>query len=141
MATTNNKYTYISFCEDAITLANGGEIKNMTAFIDKANALKATQVSKAEYNKANPKKSAAKGASEGTKANAALIAPILTAEPMTAAEINETLGTEFTPLQVSNACKFIEGVQSKKVIRTAVTYTDDGTELKNDKPYTAYFRA
>lgn len=131
------KYTYVTFAEDAIRLANGETLNDTEAFIAKANDLINAQKNKAEYNKNNPKKSTAKGASEATKANAEAISAVLTATPMTSAEINEAIGKELSPLQVSNAIKFIEGVEKTQVVRTTV----NSKGLKAEKPYAAYFRA
>jgi hypothetical protein len=131
---TNKMYTYEMFAEEAIALANGEPLKDTARFIEKANALKATQANKKAYNKANPKKATAKGASDDTKAKAAQIAAILTATPITAAEINAVLGTDYTALQVANAVKFIDGATSTKVVRETV----DKKGLKSEKLYTAY---
>lgn len=131
------KYTYVTFAEDAIRLANGETLNDTQAFIDKANDLINAQRNKAEYNKNNPKKSTAKGPNETTQANAKAIEAVLTAEPMTAAEISTAIGKELSALQVSNAVKFIDGVDKTKVIRT----TENSKGLKADKEYTAYFRA
>jgi hypothetical protein len=135
----NTRYTYITFANDVLAIVNGAEV---TAEIKervtlKANDLIATQTAKAEYNKANPKKSTAKGASEATKANGAVILSVLTAEPMTASEICAVAGVELTALQVANAVKFLEGVQSAKVIRETV----NAKGLRAQKEYTAYFKA
>ena len=54
---------------------------------------------------------------------------------MTAAEINKALGADYTALQVANAVKFIEGIQSCKVVRDTV----NGKGLRQQKEYTAYF--
>src|SRR5215510_11690691 len=130
----STKYTYVTFANEAIALANGTPLTDVARFIEKATALIATQESKSAYNKANPKKSTAKGASEDTKAKAAQIAGVLNTEPLTASDINELLGTEYTALQVANAVKFIEGATSTKVIRESV----NAKGLKAQKEYTAY---
>lgn len=140
---TNTRYTYITFAEEVKELVSGK--LTLTAEIaarvtDKANDLIATQSAKQTYNANNPKKSTAKGASEETKAKADLINSVLptTMEmAMTASELNESLGTEFTALQVANAVKFIEGATATKVIRETV----NGKGLKQQKEYTAYFKA
>ena len=135
----SKKYTYVDFANEAIAIAN--RISDLfdtdserSRFIEKAQALIATQTAKSEYNKSNPKKSTAKGASEQTKANGATIMQVLTSEPMTAAEIAAATGVEFTALQVANAVKFLEGVESVKVVRETV----NGKGLKAQKEYTAY---
>lgn len=138
MATTTSRYTYAMFASEVIGIVNG-EIELTPSIIErvtaKATDLANAQAKKAEYNATHPKKSGAKGASAETKAKAEAIKTVLSAEPMTAAEINKALGEGYTALQVANAVKFIEGVQSCKVVRTTV----NGKGLKADKEYTAYF--
>jgi hypothetical protein len=132
-----SKYTYTDFAQEAVTLATGGTIADVERFITKANALAATHANKAAYNRANPKKTASKGASEETMTKANAIAEILTADtPLTAADICEQLGVEWSALQVANAVKFIEGAQSTKVVRDAIGKNG----LKAEKQYTAYTR-
>ena len=140
MATTNttSRYTYAQFGLDIIALAKGEleltpelSIKLM----EKAQALVNAQEKKAEYNATHPKKSSAKGASTATQEKANAIKGVLGAEPMTAAEINEALGTDYTALQVANAIKFVEGAQSTKVVRR----TTNSKGLTAEKEYTAYF--
>lgn len=136
MANTT-RYTYEMFGKDVLALVNG-EIEVTDAIRErmtaKAEALIAAQVKKAEYNAAHPKKSTAKGASAATQEKAAAIKSVLTAEPMTAAEINAALGTDYTALQVANAVKFIEGATASKVIRK----TTNAKGLTAEKEYTAY---
>ena len=136
MATTS-KYTYKQFGLDIIALAKG-EL-DMTPevairLMEKAQALVNAQESKAAYNATHPKKSTAKGASAATMEKANAIKGVLTATPMTAAEINAALGTDYTALQVANAVKYIEGVTSEKVVR-AVT---NSKGLTSQKEYTGY---
>ena len=137
MNKTNSRYTYAQFATEVIALLNG-EIEITEAvkerMTDKASDLLATQTRKAEYNATHPKKSTAKGASEATKAKAEAIAKVLTSEPMTAKEINEALGADYTALQVANAVKFIPGVTASKVIRKAT----NSKGLTSEKEYTAY---
>lgn len=133
MATTT-RYTYVDFATDAIALANAEEIANKEVFIKKAQDLIAGQEKKKEYNAANPKKNTAKGASEETMLKANLISTVLNSKPMTTVEINATLKTEYTALQVANAVKFIEGATSVKVIREIV----NAKGLRMEKEYTAY---
>ena len=102
--------------------------------MEKAQALVNAQESKTAYNAAHPKKSTAKGASAATMEKANAIKGVLTATPMTAAEINAALGTDYTALQVANAVKYIEGVTSEKVVR-AVT---NSKGLTSQKEYTGY---
>lgn len=140
MEKTNSRYTYVTFGNEVIELAAAAlaaKLIDGTAaarLTEKATALVGTQTKKAEYNKANPKKTAPKGASEKTQATANALAALLTAEPMTAAELNEIGGTEFTALQVANAMKFIPNAESVKVIRDSV----NAKGLKAQKEYTAY---
>ena len=136
--TTTSRYTYAQFAADVIAVMNGEvEItadlrEKMTA---KAADLANAQAKKAEYNANHPKKNSAKGASAETKAKAEAIKGVLGADPMTAAEINKALGADYTALQVANAVKFIEGIQSCKVVRDTV----NGKGLRQQKEYTAYF--
>ena len=136
--TTTSRYTYAQFAADVIAVMNG-EIEitadlreKMTA---KAADLANAQAKKAEYNANHPKKATAKGTSAETKAKAEAIKGVLGADPMTAAEINKALGADYTALQVANAVKFIEGIQSCKVVRDTV----NGKGLRQQKEYTAYF--
>lgn len=139
----SSRYTYVSFANEVIALVTGElEVTPEIAkrITEKAEALRGTQEKKAAYNAANPKKTAPKGASEKTQATANAIAAILptTAEnAITTAEINETLGTEFTALNVANAVKFIPNAQRAKVIRETV----NAKGLKAQKEYTGYFVA
>ena len=136
--TTTSKYTYKQFGLDIIALAKGElELTPEVSIrlMEKAQALVNAQESKAAYNAAHPKKSTAKGASAATMEKANAIKSVLTASPMTAVEINAALGTDYTALQVANAVKFIEGIQSCKVVRDTV----NGKGLRQQKEYTAYF--
>ena len=138
MATNNtSKYTYTAFAKEVMGIVNG-EIEITAEVAERVNAkaaaLLATQENRAAYNATHPKKSTAKGASADTAAKAKAIEGVLSATPMTAAEINAALGADYTALQVANACKFIPGVVTSKVIRT----TTNGKGLKADKEYTAY---
>ena len=138
MTKTNSRYTYAMFAAEVLGIVHG-EIELSAEVIErvtaKATDLANAQAKKAEYNAAHPKKSGAKGASAETKAKAEAIKTVLSAEPMTAAEINKALCEDYTALQVANAVKFIEGAKSCKVVRTTV----NGKGLKADKEYTAYF--
>lgn len=137
MNKTTSRYTYTDFATEVIAIVNG-EVAVTDAIrdriTDKANALLTAQANKAAYNAAHPKKGSAKGASAETKAKADAIKGVLSAEPMTAAEINSALGADYTALQVANAVKFIEGVTTSKVIRETV----NGKGLRQQKEYTAY---
>lgn len=137
MSTNTSKYTYAAFASDVIALA-AGEIEltdelsaKLTA---KASDLLSAQVKKAEYNATHKSTKAPKGASAETMAKADAIRKVLTATPMTAAEISAAVGTEYTALQVANAVKYIEGVKSCKVVRDTV----NAKGLKAQKEYTAY---
>ena len=136
MATTS-KYTYQQFGLDIIALAKGElELTPEVSIrlMEKAQALVNAQESKAAYNATHPKKSTAKGASAATMEKANAIKSVLTASPMTAAEINAALGTDYTALQVANAVKYIEGVTSEKVVRTVT----NSKGLTSQKEYTGY---
>lgn len=135
---TNSKYTYTLFATEVMGIVKG-EVEVTPAVAErvyaKAAALLATQENRAAYNATHPKKSAAKGASADTAAKAEAIKGVLTSEPMTAAEINAALGADYTALQVANACKFIPGIATTKVVRSTV----NSKGLRADKEYTAYF--
>ena len=136
MATTS-KYTYKQFGLDIIALAKGElELTPEVSIrlMEKAQALVNAQESKAAYNATHPKKSTAKGASAATMEKANAIKSVMTASPMTAAEINAALGTDYTALQVANAVKYIDGVTSEKVVRTVT----NSKGLTSEKEYTGY---
>lgn len=137
MTKTNSRYTYAMFASEVIGIVHG-EIELSADVVERVTAkaldLANAQARKAEYNATHPKKSSAKGASAETKAKADAIAKVLTAEPMTAAEINTALGTDYTALQVANAIKFVDGAKSCKVIRK----TTNAKGLTAEKEYTAY---
>ena len=104
----NTRYTYAAYAKEVIAIVNGeievtDEIRARVA--EKSAALLAAQEAKAAYNATHPKKNTAKGASEATKEKAAAVQSVLTATPMTAAEINAALGTDYTALQDANAVK------------------------------------
>ena len=133
----NTRYTYAAYAKEVIAIVNGeievtDEIRTRVA--EKSAALLAAQESKAAYNATHPKKSTAKGASAATMEKANAIKSVLTASPMTAAEINAALGTDYTALQVANAVKYIEGVTSEKVVRTVT----NSKGLTSQKEYTGY---
>lgn len=138
MATNNTRYTYKQFGLDIIALAKGElELTPEVSvrLMEKAQALVNAQETKAAYTASHPKKSTAKGASAATKEKAEAIRGVLGAEPMTAAEINAALGSDYTALQVANAVKFIEGAKSTKVVRK----TTNAKGLVSEKEYTGYF--
>lgn len=62
------------------------------------------------------------------------IAAVLSETPMTAAEINATLGKEYTPLQIANAVKCISGAAATKVRR--MVRNTRGFQV--EKEYAAY---
>ena len=130
------KYTYVDFAQEVIALVSEMDIEKAVAdrVIDKAQALLATQLKKAEYSATHPKKSTAKGAGEKTLALVAELKTVLNATPMTSAEIAKALGKELNPLQISNAIKYIDGVKSEKVVRA----TKNSKGLTAEKLYTAY---
>lgn len=103
--------------------------------MDKLAGMVAQEVKRAEYAATHKKPSKAKGPGAETLARAEQIKAILTDSPATTAEINQMLGTDFSALQVANATKYIEGVNSSKVIREVV----DKNGLHVERQYTAYF--
>lgn len=133
--------TYLVFAQWAKALAKGEEIEGFDAelFIAKADALAERETKKSDYSKSNKKPTVSK-VSDATIANADAILSVLSLEPMTTAEINAALGTEFEPLTVSNAIRYIERdtaiVKSKKV--EAVTRTKNGVQCTDQSPKTAY---
>lgn len=132
------RYTYVDFANDILNLVDGKlelTIERKTAIMEKAKALLDVQTAKADYNKAHPSKSKAKGASAETLAKAEKIKTALNGTPKTTAEINAELNTDFTALQIANATKYIEGVQTAKVVRETI----NGKGLRAQKEYTAYF--
>jgi len=143
----STKLTYKLFAELAILLAqavvNGTEFEvdgfDYDLFIEKAESLIAREDKKSEYSRANKKPTESK-VSDTTKANAKAILSVLSAEPITTAEINKALGAEFEPLTVSNAIRYIEReigiVKSKKV--EEVIRIKDGVKCKDQSPKTAY---
>lgn len=112
-----------------------GETDCSTEVIDKLEGMVAQEVKRAEYSATHRKPSQAKGPSEATKQVAAEIGAVLTDTPMTAAEINDLLGTDYTALKVSNAIKFIPGARSQKVVRPMVGKNG----LRAEREYTGYF--
>lgn len=140
MANNSSKYTYTDFASEVIGIVNGkievtDTIKSRVTA--KANDLLSAQLTKKQYNAEHPRKNAAKGASAETMAKVNAIKGVLTASPMTAADINAALDADYTALQVANACKFIDGVATTKVVRATV----NAKGLKSEKEYTAYFIA
>lgn len=139
MSTTNtsNKYTYTMFASDVIAMLNGEtEITadKKSAMIEKARDLYEQQMKKADYNATHKSARTPKGASDETKERANAIKGVLSATPMTTAEINEALGSDFTALQVANSVKYIDGVKTSRVIRSTV----NSKGLTAEKEYTAY---
>ena len=114
-----------------------GETECSAEVIEKLEGMVAQEVKRAEYSATHRKPAKAKGPSEETKAVAAKIGAILTDTPMTTAEINDVLGTDYTALRVSNAAKFIPGMATARVVRPTVGKNG----LRAEKEYTAYFLA
>lgn len=132
------KYTYRDFCLDIIA-ATKGEIDLSAKEYSEKISTKATDFitsldNKVKYNETHEKKNTKKGPSAETIEKANAIKSVLTDTAKTATEINAELGTNFSGLEVSNAVKFIEGVQTEKVIRDAV----NSKGLKRQNEYTAY---
>lgn len=133
-------YTYVTFGTDVLSLIENGvnagildsdKAKLMT---NKANALIAANTKKAAYNSTH-KKAAASKVSDATREKADAIAAILTDTPMTGGEIADALGVDWTALQISNAVKYIDGVNTTKVKRERV----DAKGCKKEGLYTAYY--
>lgn len=138
MATNTSKYTYTMFASEVIGIVEGSvevtpAVRERVTL--KANDLLNAQAVKKAYNAEHPRKNQAKGASAETMAKVNAIKGVLSSTPMTAAEINAALDADYTALQVANACKFIEGVATTKVVRPTV----NAKGLKAEKEYTAYF--
>lgn len=62
------------------------------------------------------------------------IAGVLSAAPMTAAEINAALGADYTPLQISNAIRFISGASAGREVRMTV----GANGRQREKEYAVY---
>ena len=62
------------------------------------------------------------------------IAGVLSADPMTAAEINAALGTDYTPLQISNAMQCISGASAGREVRMTV----GASGRQREKEYAVY---
>ena len=62
------------------------------------------------------------------------IAGVLSAAPMTAAEINAALGTDYTPLQISNAMQRISGASAGREVRMTV----GASGRRREKEYAVY---
>lgn len=133
------RYTDAMLYNDLIQIVDAADLEEAkrNAIIEKL-VKKQEQVAKrAEYSKEHRKPATKKGPTEETKAVAAEIGAVLTDTPMTTAEINDVLGTDYTPLRVANAAKFIPGVVTAKVVRPTVNKAG----LRSEKEYTAYFLA
>lgn len=132
------QYTYMDMvtdCTNYISASADIPAAKKEQILDKLNALADSYTKKAEYAATHRKPSKAKGPSAETKERAEQIKGVLTDNPMTTAEINVALGTNFSALQVANAVKYLDNVQTAKVIREAIS--KDG--LRADRQYTAYF--
>lgn len=128
-------YTDKEFYNDVLNLIAESDLDEVVAGAMTAKALKKLEQveHRAEYS-ATHRKPATSKVSAATKEGAAEIGAILTAEPMTAAEINEVLGTDYTALRVANLSKYIPGVVTSKVRRM----TTDRKGLAVEREYTAY---
>ena len=62
------------------------------------------------------------------------IAGVLSAAPMTAAEINAALGMDYTPLQISNAVQHISGASAGREVRMTV----GASGRRREKEYAVY---
>ncbi|MBP9987932.1 MAG: hypothetical protein KBT46_00385 [Ruminococcus sp.] len=136
---TTPKYTYIDFANDIIAMLDG-TAEEMTEekrvkMLEKAKALLKAQETKVEYSATHKGEKKGSGASEDTKKMAIAISAVLSNTPMTSTEIGKKIGEEVTPLQVSNACRFIPNVKTTKVIRS----TKNAKGLTAEREYTAYY--
>lgn len=112
-----------------------GETDCSAEVIDKLEGMVAQEVKRAEYSATHRKPAKAKGPTDATKEVAEAISSVLTDTPMTATEINEALGTDYTALRVAGAVKFIPGVKSQKVVRPTIGKNG----LRAERQYTGYF--
>lgn len=112
-----------------------GETDCSAEVIDKLEGMVAQEVKRAEYSATHRKPTKAKGPTDATKEVAEAISSVLTDTPMTATEINEALGTDYTALRVAGAVKFIPGVKSQKVVRPTIGKNG----LRAERQYTGYF--
>lgn len=133
MAETGMKFTKRQALEYAVDYLLDSDCPHEV--VEKLEAMIKQETKRAEYSATHRKPAKAKGPNPETAERAALIESILTGTPVTAAEINQILGTTYTALQVSNACKFIAGVQSQKVTREMVGKNG----LRAEREYTGYF--
>ena len=129
------RYTDKEFFNDVLDLLETADLpdEKIGAMTAKAMAKLEQLEKRADYSK-NHRKPAVSKVSEETKALAAEIEAVLTDTPMTAAEINEALGADYTALKIAGAVKQIPGVKTEKVIRETVNKAG----LKAERPYTAY---
>lgn len=129
------RYTDKEFFNDVLDLLETAELpdEKVGAMTAKVMAKLEQLEKRADYSK-NHRKPTVSKVSEETKALAAEIEAVLTDAPMTAVEINEALGTDYTALKIAGAVKQIPGVKTEKVIREAVNKAG----LKAERQYTAY---
>lgn len=138
MAEKKERYTDAMLYNDLVQIVDAADLEEAkrNAIIEKLLKKQEQVAKRAEYSKEHRKSTASK-VTEATKAIAAEIGAILTDTPMTTAEINEILGTDYTALRVANAAKFIPGAVTAKVVRPTVNKAG----LRSEKEYTAYFLA
>lgn len=138
MAEKKERYTDAMLYNDLVQIVDAADLEEAkrNAIIEKLLKKQEQVAKRAEYSKEHRKPTASK-VTEATKAIAAEIGAILTDTPMTTAEINEILGTDYTALRVANAAKFIPGAVTAKVVRPTVNKAG----LRSEKDYTAYFLA
>lgn len=133
------RYTDAMLYADLMDIVDTADLEEAkrNAIIEKLLKKQEQVAKRAEYSKEHRKPATKKGPTEATKAIAAEIGAILTDMPMTTAEINEILGTDYTPLRVANAAKFIPGAVTARVVRPTIGKNG----LRAEKEYTAYFLA
>lgn len=138
MAEKKERYTDAMLYNDLVQIVTVADLEEAkrNAIIEKLLKKQEQVAKRAEYSKEHRKPTASK-VSEATKTIAAEIGAILTDTPITTAEINDVLGTDYTALKVANAAKFIPGVATARVVRPMVNKAG----LRMEKEYTAYFLA
>lgn len=136
--TGNARYTYIDLATDVIALANGAIADDAIRgrMVDKAIALLDVQKTTALTSPVSGQSGSTSVASaHDSQKIADDILTVLSYQPMTAAEINTVMDTEYTSLQILNAMKLCEQeVASEKVIRTTL----DAKGLRAEREYTAW---
>lgn len=131
------KYTYADLYTDIIAVCNNADYAIPAAIADrmreKAEQGLEAQARRAESAATATRKKVSKVSPE-TMLKVSQIKAVLSGEFMTTAEINEKLGSDFSPLTVSNCMKYIEGWEKGQKIMTVT----DSKGLVQQKLYAAY---